>query len=325
MILPALLIAGLALLPQSRGRWIERSYGDEPERLRYRLYLPDRPDGSGPPALVVMLHGCTQSAEDFAAGTRMHELAESEGFLLVLPEQRPDAHPQRCWNWYDPAHQRRDAGEPALIAGIAREVLAEHGADPDRVYVGGISAGGAMSLNVAAAYPDLFAAVGVHSGVGYAAAQDVEEALRVMREGPPEPAFRAEALRAAMGERARVLPLLAIHGSEDAVVDPVNSDALAAQWTLVMGWIRGGGPPPRLHQRRGEEGGRAFSQAVLSDPEGEGSIVEKWRVEGLGHAWSGGSPGGSYTDPAGPDASREMVRFFLRHPRSLRLRSGSEA
>lgn len=314
MILPSLLLlAGLALLPQAKGRWVEGSYGDPPARLRYRLFLPSAQGGPRPLPLVVMLHGCTQSAEDFAAGTRLAAEAEREGFLLVLPEQRPEAHPQRCWTWYDPAHQRRGAGEPALLAGIAREVAAAHGADPARVYVGGISAGGAMAVNVAAAYPELFAAVGVHSGIAYGAARDVAEALRVMREGPTAP--DAAALRAARGEDVPGVPLFLVQGSADPVVSPANAGALAAQWALASGWAADAEDEARLERTREEAGGRVLEREVRRDAGGR-VVVEVWRVEGLAHAWSGGSPEGSFTDARGPDATAGMVRFFLDHPRA---------
>lgn len=314
-----LLTAATTLMPPTPAGWLEKQFGEGDARLRYRLFLPDRYDGSERLPLLVMLHGCTQSAEDFAAGTRLAEIAEREGLLLAFPEQRPDAHPQRCWNWYDPAHQRRDAGEPALIAGIAREVRNGYAVDPDRVYLGGISAGGAMAVNVAAAYPELFAAVGVHSSIPFAAASDVAGALRAMRHGPPDPASGARALREAMGARARVVPLLVLHGAADAVVSSANAAALAGQWARAMAQIAGSAPGP-VQRSRETVAGRAVCRELFRAAEGGAVVVESWTVEGLEHAWSGGSPEGSYTDPAGPDASREMVRFFREHPLAAAVR-----
>lgn len=303
------------MLSQSRGRWIESSYGAAGEHLEYRLFVPGSYDGRARMPLVVMLHGCTQSAEDFARGTRMQDLAERSGFLVVFPEQRSDAHPQRCWNWYDPAHQSRGAGEPALIAGMTRQIVGGYAVDPDRVYIAGISAGGAMSVNVAVAYPELFAAIGVHSGIGFAAARSMHEALRVMREGPQGSGQGVEALLGSLGSHSRLIPLFAVHGAADPVVNVVNTDALVAQWALVMSRLAGASGPPRIHQQHGEAGGRAFTRMSLRLGPDEPTVVEQWTIQGLGHAWSGGNPGGSYTDAAGPDVSREMVRFFLREDR----------
>lgn len=310
----ALWIATTFGMPPTPAGWLEKHFEEGDARLRYRLFLPERYDGSRRLPLLVMLHGCTQSAEDFAAGTRLAELAEREGLLLAFPEQRPGAHPQRCWNWYDPAHQRRGTGEPALIAGIARQVRSDYAVDPDRVYLGGISAGGAMAVNVAAAYPEIFAAVGVHSAMPFAAASDVAGALRAMRRGPAERASGAAALRDAMGARARMVPLLVLHGAADPVVSPANAAALAGQWARAMAEISGAAPGP-VQRRQETVAGRTVSRELFRTAAGGGVVVESWVVEGLEHAWSGGSPEGSYTDPAGPDASREMVRFFREHPR----------
>lgn len=280
------------------GEW--HTYDGEGGTRRYRLHVPPGVDPSSPAPLVVMLHGCTQDADDFARGTRFDALADSAGVIVAWPEQTAAHHPQKCWTWYDPAHQGRGAGEPAIIAGIAREVMATHAVDPRRVYVAGVSAGGAMAVNVAASYPELFAAAGVHSGVAYRAASTVPQALAVMRGGAEDESALPPPL--ADADCAPLPALIVFHGAEDAVVSPANAEQLAGQWA------RAAGAKDFLRDER-TVGGRTVRVDRY------GPVMEAWRVEGLGHAWSGGSAEGTFTDPAGPDASREMLRFFLEHGR----------
>jgi poly(hydroxyalkanoate) depolymerase family esterase len=279
------------------------AHADGSGRRAYKLYVPASLAGAGgsSPAvpLVVMLHGCTQSPDDFAAGTGMNALAEERGFLVAYPEQPNTANPSRCWNWFKPEDQRRDQGEPALLAGIVREVMRAHPVDPRRVYVAGLSAGGAAAAILAEAYPDLFAAVGIHSGLPAGAARSLPAALAAMRQG-------AVANRGAPG--GRIVPTIVFHGDGDDTVNPRNAEAVVAQVAAGAGGLKPRGP------RRGEvEGGRAFSQVEHVDAAGR-VLVEQWTIHGAGHAWAGGSAAGSYTDPKGPDASREMLRFFLDNP-----------
>ncbi|MDR7124762.1 PHB depolymerase family esterase [Pseudotabrizicola sp. 4114] len=259
----------------------------------YRLYVPAR-KVKGPMPLIVMLHGCTQSPEDFAAGTGMNALAEETGCLVAWPAQPQGANMQKCWNWFRPEDQARDSGEPAVIAGIIRDILRDHPADASRVYVAGLSAGGAAAAIMGAAYPDLIAAAGVHSGLPVGGAQDVMSALSAMRNG------------AAGKAQTGSVPVIVFHGLADSTVHPDNGAAVIAQTVQAR---------PGLKQVRnsGTSGrGRSYRHIRHDDKQGR-SIAEHWQIEGAGHAWSGGQPDGSYTDPEGPDASREMLRFFAQH------------
>lgn len=261
----------------------------------YRLYVPaNRPDGPMP--LIVMLHGCTQSPEDFAKGTGMNALAEEFGCLIAYPGQPSGANAQKCWNWFRPEDQMRDRGEPAVIAGITRDILRDHPVDPARVYIAGLSAGGAAAAIMGAAYPDLYAAIGVHSGLPAGGAQDIGSAFMAMRSGAAGLPYRA------------AVPTIVFHGSADSTVHPQNGQsvldrALEAHPPLTRKTITGTA-----------DGGRTYRQTLHSLANGT-SMAEHWEIDGAGHAWSGGQAGGSYTDPNGPDASREMVRFFLQHAR----------
>ena len=242
----------------------------------------------------MMLHGCTQSPDDFALGTQMNVAAEMSGCLVAYPEQIASANHSRCWNWFLPADQVRDRGEPALIAAITREVMRDHDVDPRRVFVAGLSAGGAAAAIMGVTYPDLYAAVGVHSGLACGAAHDVASAFAAMRDGGPAPRV------------GRGVPAIIFHGDRDTTVHPRNADAVFEQLKPTATLT------PRVSDGRAPNG-RAFQRTEYLDGRGR-TAMERWSVQGLGHAWSGGSAAGSYTDPSGPDASREMLRFFLAVP-----------
>jgi len=279
------------------GRWLRGSYANGAGERSYGLYVPSGYAGQ-PVPLIAMLHGGTQSADDFAAGTRMNELAERHTFLVVYPEHSANANPMRYWNWFQRAHQHRDTGEPSLIAGITRHIAAEHAVDAARVYVAGFSAGAAMAAVMAACYPDVYAAVGVHSGLAYGVASDVASAFEAMKHGARR--------RSAAG----TVPLIVFHGDSDPTVDHVNAKC------LVDVWVRAAGESSSRYRILNHAGqvpqGRRYTRHVFTDGEGK-PVVEQWTIHDGGHAWAGGSPHGSYTDPSGPDASAELVRFFLHH------------
>ncbi len=305
---------GLGRLPQEEmertadplpegAQFVAGSFSSDAGSRGYKLYIPSTYHGEAVP-LIVMLHGCTQSPDDFAAGTRMNTLAEEYGCLIVYPGQTQAANAQKCWNWFSPGDQQRDRGEPALIAGITRQVMRDHLVDPARVYVAGLSAGGAAAAIMAQAYPDLYAAAGVHSGLACGAARDVPSAFAAMRNGAASPQQTA---RVGAGEAGqRIVPMIVFHADRDRTVHPRNGDQVIAQ-SAAAGRLR-------TEILRGQvAGGHAYTRTIYSNAGGR-PTCEQWLVHGGGHAWSGGSSAGSYTDPRGPDASREMLRFFLDNP-----------
>lgn len=291
---------GPAPAPRPDGaRFEERAYANEAGSRAYKLYVPSGYRGQALP-LVVMLHGCTQSPDDFAAGTRMNDVAEERLFLVAYPAQPASANASKCWNWFSAGDQQRDRGEPSLIAGITREVVRDFAVDAGRVYIAGLSAGGAAAAIMGATYPDLYAAIGVHSGLACGVASDMSSALAAMRQGAP-------ATRPTRGHGAggKAVPSIVFHGDRDRTVNPINGDQVIQQSKAAA--------ELRAAVSRGEApGGMAYTRTVHTDGTGQATL-EQWVLHGAGHAWSGGSPAGSYTDPRGPDASREMARFFLGH------------
>jgi poly(hydroxyalkanoate) depolymerase family esterase len=288
------------------GQFVTGSYSNQAGSRDYKLYVPSGYCGQ-PLPLVVMLHGCTQSPDDFAAGTRMNAIAEEHTCLVAYPAQAASANISKCWNWFNAGDQQRDQGEPSLIAGITRQVMRDYAVDPRRVYVAGLSAGAAAAAIMGTTYPDLYAAIGVHSGLAYGAASDLPSAFSAMQQG------KALTVRQSGSERdssafRRIVPAIVFHGDQDTTVNPRNGDQVIAQSRATA--------TPELQkkvERSQVPSGHAYSRTLHTDASGQ-PVLEQWVIHGAGHAWSGGSPAGSYTDPRGPDASREMLRFFLEHP-----------
>ena len=361
----------------TQGEFTEGSHTHASLTRRYKLYLPpgnagragscDRAGSSGKGLpLVVMLHGCTQNPDDFAAGTGMNALAREQGFCVLYPAQSADANPQRCWNWFKHNHQSRGRGEAALLASMTLSIMQQNGIDSRRVYIAGLSAGGAMAAIMAAAYPEIFAALGVHSGLAAGAASNVSEALAAMRSGAKSEkgaglggtrghvgGGMSRATSGLKGDRPAgpdcavptiAVPAIIFHGDQDATVHPRNGEQVGEQAIAAVQGASGQSVTQRREQGVAS-GGRRFTRTVHQrnndidrdvdvDPDRDvadgadkghhntrsATLAEHWLVHGAGHAWSGGDAKGSYTDPKGPDASREMLRFFFEHPMPLQQR-----
>lgn len=285
------------------GQFVRRTQPHPAGARDYKLYLPAARAGgaAGLQPLVVMLHGCTQSADDFAAGTQMNRLADEHGFLVLYPEQSASANASRCWNWFRPQDQVREGGEPALIAAMVRSVMQEHAVDTQRVFVAGLSAGAAMAVVLGETWPDLFVAVGAHSGLPFAAAHDIPSAMAAMKgRGVMGPGTNADPRLSA----THAVPTIVFHGDRDHTVQHSNGEHIAEH-------ARRSAPALSVQRETGTaSGGRSYTRERHTDASGR-VVVEQWTVHGAGHAWSGGDAMGTYTDNAGPDASAEMLRFFL--------------
>ena len=284
---PAMLKARKPVEVPHGAQYLSRSFTCSAGTRSYKLYIPSKPAAEHRP-LVIMLHGGTQDADDFAVGTRMNDVAEALGCIVAYPIQPQAANAQLCWNWFQPAHQRRDSGEPAIIAGITRELVAEFDIDPKRVFVAGLSAGGAMAAVMGETYPDLYAGIGVHSGLATGTASDLPSAFAAMR--------------GMHGKRQRrgvpKIRTIVFHGDADNIVHSSNA-------AIIVGGQSAGGKQTMQHGAS-----KTFTRRTVQDRSGK-TVAEDWTIHGSGHAWSGGSADGTYTDPHGPDASREMMRFFL--------------
>lgn len=272
------------------GTFLDGQFQNGAGQRSYKLYIPASRRGPGA-ALLVMLHGCTQDPVDFAIGTGMNRLAEEAGMLVLYPAQSEQANPARCWNWFLEMEDKGDVGEASILAGMTRQVMAAHDIDPQQVYVAGLSAGGAMAAVLGTRYPDLYAAVGVHSGLPAFAAHDLPSALAAMK---------GEWIA---GQYAQLpQPVIVFHGDEDRTVHPANGAALVAPHVHHTGLV------PTSREGHVANGLR-YTRTLYPSPNGRVN-AEYWQIHGGGHAWFGGDPRGTYTDARGPDASREMLRFF---------------
>ena len=294
---------------------VDGTYGTH----RYKLFVPSGYSAGRPTPLVMMLHGCTQDAAQFANGTQYHVLAESQGFIVVYPELSTGEDPSRCWSWYQPAHQARGSGQPAWLTGLVGELGKSYTLDRSRVYVGGLSAGAAMAVILGATYPDVFAAIAVGSGLEYRAASGSGDALSAMRSGGPSPDAQGRTAYRAMGAAARVVPVIVFHGTSDGTVAPVNADQVIAQWAktddLAADGMEDGTISTRPDATTGGTvpGGRSYTRASYLDHRTGAETLVKVLVQSMGHAWSGGSSSGSFTDPRGPSATQLSWEFFRGH------------
>jgi poly(hydroxyalkanoate) depolymerase family esterase len=292
------------------GEFTQHSFSNGMAHRDYKLFVPSSYTGT-PAPLVVMLHGCKQNPDDFARGTRMNELAEAHGFLVAYPGQSVRANGSNCWNWFSRSEQSRGGEEPSLIAGIAREIGETYRIDESRVFVAGLSAGASMAVILGATYPEVFRAVAAHSGLPLGAAHDVASAFAAMQ-GRPSPAdFTGRPIRDTerfADARPHPVPMLILHGDADTTVSPSNGDAIAEQ--AVHAFSIASKHSLRTKRTETDRGGRLCVVTRHVD-EADETKVEQWSVQGANHAWFGGSPDGSFTEAKGPDASAEIVRFFL--------------
>jgi len=301
--------------------WQQYLYFDGDGSHPYFVYTPTTYRAALPVPLVVMLHGCTQTAEDFATGTSMNLLAEQHGFVVLYPQQTSAFNSNLCWNWFLPAHQQRGYGEPARIVGMIKSLrrnIAHWKFDPARIYVAGLSAGACMAVILGATYPDLFAAIGVHSGLEYQAAMNVKNAFWAMWRGGPDPQQQGYAAYNAMSDFARVIPTTVFHGTGDMTVSSVNGDQVVQQWMqtnrLASRYAYTAHFEHPTYAMPGQVS-NGYSYVVATWAASNGDEVQTyWKIGGMGHGWSGGNPASSYTDPQGPSASEAMFKFFMAHP-----------
>ena len=277
----------------------------------YKLYVPSGVGSSAP--LIVMLHGCTQCADDFAAGTRMNNLADQHGFLVLYPEQPSSANASKCWNWFDKQHQQKDVGEPSIIVGMVNEVIARYSVDRRRVFVSGMSAGAAMAVILGQVYPDLFAGIGAHSGLPYACASNVPTALAIMRAGRQvgsnlTPKFQEDHFD--FRQATQAMRTIVFCGDRDITVAPTNSLQIVEHAKKAFATSATHGALTLVTENGRCADGRSYTRQVYSNA-AKVVCIEFWSLEGAAHAWSGGSASGSHTDVKGPDASTQMVQFFL--------------
>ncbi len=302
------------------GEWVSGSAGNSSGSRSYKLWVPSGYDKRKPTPLLVMLHGCTQKPEDLATISGMNAVADRSGFLVVYPEQTVEANPLRCWNWFDPKHQSRDAGEPALLAAIVKQLQASNSIDVNRIFVVGVSAGAAMAVVMGVTYPDLISGIGVCSGLEFRAGNSTAAGLAAMKQGGPDPkeqglvAFKlmTDHLRNKSGRR---MPVIVFQGAADPYVNPLNADQVITQWATTNDYLDDGKgnesvkTAPARTIEESNPGGHSFVRYAYADRSNR-LLLEKWIVKGLGHAWSGSPVASPFGDPKGPNASEAIWHFF---------------
>jgi poly(hydroxyalkanoate) depolymerase family esterase len=314
---PILIAVLLLLLPAiaQAGTWTNGTVTNSSGSRNYKLWIPAGYTGKSALSLVMMLHGCTQTPDDYATGTQMNRIADKENFLVVYPEQPAAANALKCWNWFEAAHQSRGQGEPSLLAEIVKKTSTGYRVNSRRVFVAGVSAGAAMAVIMGATYPDLFAALGVHSGLAYKSATNLGEARPAMSQGAADPMRLGQLAFQAMGKSKHRMPVIVFQGTKDGAVASVNADKVISQWARTNDYVDDGrdnnsvDDVPEALLEGSVPGGYAFTKYAYYDRFGK-LLMEKWIIKDMKHAWSGGAPAGTYTDAKGPNASQEMWRFF---------------
>ena len=311
---------GPELLRVENAMWQQYLYHDATGNHPYFVYTPSTYHRGTAVPLLVLLHGCTQKAADFAVGTGMNQLAEQYGFIVIYPQQKRTSNQTLCWNWYKSSHQFRDRGEPALIAHMVQAIsenTSQWTIDSSRVYVVGASAGAAMAVILGATYPDIFAAIGVHSGVEYQAVTNIIGGLKLVLGGGPDPVKQGQKAFEAMGSYKRMVPTIVFQGTRDRIVPLINGDQVVQQWMQTNHLASQGlyvadfNNPTTTTSGQVPEG-LAYTVSTWEDRTGK-EVQQYWKIDGLAHAWSGGNPAVSYTDPRGPNASEVMYQFFMKH------------
>lgn len=322
IVIPILL---LQVLPRARadssGIWQQYTYNGPAGSRPYFIYTPANYQVGTAVPLIVMLHGCTQTPADFATGTQMDQLADQKQFIVAYPQQTSAYNQEECWNWFDSADQSRGSGEPAIIAGIVQAVeqtTSQWTIDTHHIYAAGLSAGAAMTVILGATYPDIFAAIGVQSGLEYKAATSSTDAFTALRQGGPDPMQQGQAAFNAMGSAARVVPTITFHGTSDYLVYPINGEQVVRQWMQTNhlashNTYNASFNSPTSATNGQVAGGHSYSVYTWNDNNGN-EVQEYWLVNGMGHGWSGGSSSGTYTDPQGPAATLAIYNFFISHP-----------
>ncbi len=312
--------AGVA--ERGTGAFLAGTFSNGAGSRPYKLYIPPGYSPDAPAPLLVALHGCTQDPDNFATGTRFNALADRDTFLVLYPQQTRAHQPRKCWAWYDPASQERGSGEPAILAGMVDDVRSRYAIDANRIFIAGMSAGAAMAVIMGACYPDYFAAVGVHSGLEYRAARDLVSAAAAQISGGPDPDTQGRLAYLSAGEAARVLPVIVFQGNSDYRVSPINGDQVIQQFARTNDYADDGvannsivAIPDHIQTGLVPDG---YAYAIYTYTYRNQVLMQLYNVDGLGHAWSGGSmaPPATFTDPKGPDASSIMWDFFAAHPKA---------